>query len=104
MTTINELLRRTADFFEKHPQAWCQGTSYRNANGESCDFSEATSFCLVGRLALEDDWRYGVGNLQWTAALDELRVRLGGEEADVWNDRPWRTVQDVITLLRGETP
>lgn len=97
MITTRALLLAAADFFERHPDRWIQHVSARNKDGKTVFATgpEAYCFCLDGRLrSLSDDGR------AYDDAEYALFPHVGNDLYWFWNDRPGRTVAEVITVLR----
>jgi hypothetical protein len=90
-----------AIYLEQH--GWCQGKYYNRPVGApfvNGDFKLSAimgkpSACLSGALALVcPDYK------TWSDALELIGCQLGGRSVSVWNDRPERTVEDVLLVLK----
>ncbi len=93
-----ELCELAAQEIEAH--GWCQGAYSTSDNAH----------CVIGAVwAVSHE--LGLGARVWWDALHELarragskRAEEGGEPLFMWNDKPGRTVEEVLALLRDKLP
>lgn len=104
MKTLEELIKEEniqtiEELFTKHPDRWCKGSLFLDEEGNVIneieqvlnDDVEPTHCCLVG--AAEFMGKYQALRI---ARLKESPFVFIGD----WNDRPERTVQDIIAFCK----
>lgn len=90
--TLPELCERAAWWLEV--KGWCQG-AYSTSDG---------AHCVIGAIWAVSN-AMGVRPAVWWDALHELARRTGTDEPlFMWNDKPGRTVEEVLALLRDKLP
>ncbi len=98
---VREIAKSIAEELREHPERWCQGRPYQDANGNISSPISAHSCCLLGHIWLAGD----DGDLERTfrAALPTFEYSIAH-----WNDAPDRTVEEVIQLCEkvaaGDAP
>jgi hypothetical protein len=93
--TPQELLLAVADHFEAHPDTWIQEQAVRDyPDGRIC-------FCVDGALYFLSGPRTQQPNTKlYQAAYKRLADALNQTWIHGWNDKPGRTVAEVIAKLR----
>jgi hypothetical protein len=98
---MNDILNRAADLLEQ-PNAWCQGSIARDANGERVALTlepKACSWCIIGAVSKATGFEKtpdGIfERIRNTAVGENEYISIGG-----WNDAPERTQAEVVAVLR----
>lgn len=99
--TEADVLHRAADLLEEF--GWCQGDDAKDADGRSLidpTSPRAVSFCVGGAYTRACD---DLGRDTHALSIMHLKEVLGVSELFVylWNDRPGRTKQEVVSALRS---
>lgn len=77
---------------------WCQGAVARDASGRAVAAwsSHACQWSLLGSLLAS---RNGGRLSELADAVGSLHSSIGESALEVWNDRPWRTQQEVVAAF-----
>lgn len=77
---------------------WCQGAVARDASGRAvaASSSHACQWSLLGSLLAS---RNGGRLSELADAVGSLHSSIGESALEVWNDRPWRTQQEVVAAF-----
>jgi hypothetical protein len=91
-------IRILADARERVRSGWRQGGVAQDASGHTVPPSspDACRWSVLGALLAS---RNGNGVSELAGAVRSLHSCVGESALEVWNDRPWRTQQEVVVAL-----
>jgi len=104
------IVRKSADFFEKHPDRWTTGCNARDKKGEHVSYTgrAAHCFCMHGKLRREFEFALeketeDVRNDTWSMMTTCIYAAINRNRTTYmspYNDRKGRTVAQVVEKLR----
>jgi hypothetical protein len=94
MSHTTEIRRKAADLIEQ--LGWHQGFPGHGSRGEVC--------MVVALSKVTDEHNAGLTFQAWASAdqaIEDLRAELGVSSLVEWQDSPERTLDEVVSALRG---
>jgi len=105
LNTVEEILRDTARELREHPERWCKlyFATRNDCTATDIGAADAVSWCLAGhvyrRSPTDSDLMWHIGALlRETLMRHGHSVKYPYDLVTCWNDKPGRTVDDVIAL------